>query len=85
MWWGVLSKLAETKNNLSAFNAKSKGGRAKTKEAWPQPFSRFSDSKCCKFLALLWWLPPGLEGSSRPLHQHHHLDQSLGERCMNFT
>ena len=38
MWWGVLSKLAETKNNLSAFNAKSKGGRAKTKEAWPQPF-----------------------------------------------
>ena len=26
MWWGVLSELAETKNNLSAFNAKSKGG-----------------------------------------------------------
>ena len=26
MWWGVLSKLAETKNNLSACNAKSKGG-----------------------------------------------------------
>ena len=29
MWWGVLSELAETKNNLLAFNAKSKGGRAK--------------------------------------------------------
>ena len=29
VWWGVLSELAETKNNLSAFNAKSKGGRAK--------------------------------------------------------
>ena len=29
MWWGVLSELAETKNNLSAFNAKSMGGRAK--------------------------------------------------------
>ena len=28
-WWGVLLELAETKNNLSAFNAKSKGGRAK--------------------------------------------------------
>ena len=26
---GCLSKLAETKNNLSAFNAKIKGGRAK--------------------------------------------------------
>ena len=52
---------------------------------WPQPFARFSDLKCCKFSALLWWLPPGLEGSSRPLHQHHHLDQPLGERCMNFT
>ena len=33
MWWGVLSELAETKNNLSAFNAKSKGGRAKVKVA----------------------------------------------------
>ena len=43
------------------------------------------DLKCCKFSALLWWLPPGLERSSRPLHQHHHLDQPLGERCMNFT
>ena len=29
MWWGVLLELAETKNNLSACNAKSKGGRAK--------------------------------------------------------
>ena len=29
VWWGVLSELAETKNNLSAFNAKSKGGRVK--------------------------------------------------------
>ena len=29
MWWGVLSELAEIKNNLSAGNAKSKGGRAK--------------------------------------------------------
>ena len=28
MWLDVLSELAETKN-LSAFNAKSKGGRAK--------------------------------------------------------
>ena len=27
MWWGVLLELAETKNNLSACNAKSKGGR----------------------------------------------------------
>ena len=27
--WGVLSKLAETKNNCSACNAKSKDGRAK--------------------------------------------------------
>ena len=29
VWWGVLLELAETKNNLSACNAKSKGGRAK--------------------------------------------------------
>ena len=29
MWWDVLSELAETKNNPSACNAKSKGGRAK--------------------------------------------------------
>ena len=43
------------------------------------------DLKCCKFSALLWWLSPGLEGSSRPLYQHHHLDQPLSERCMNFT
>ena len=27
MWWGVLSELAETRKNLSAYNAKSKGGR----------------------------------------------------------
>ena len=30
MWWGVLSELAETKNNFSACNAKSKCGIAKT-------------------------------------------------------
>ena len=29
VWWGVLSELAETKNNCSACNAKSEGGRAK--------------------------------------------------------
>ena len=29
MWWGVLLKFAKTKNNCSACNAKSKGGRAK--------------------------------------------------------
>ena len=29
MWWGVLSELTETKNNLSACNVKSKGGSAK--------------------------------------------------------
>ena len=29
VWWGVLSEFAETKNNCSACNAKSKGGRAK--------------------------------------------------------
>ena len=29
VWWGVLSKLAETKNNCSVCNLKSKGGRAK--------------------------------------------------------
>ena len=29
VWWGVLLELAETMNNLSVFNAKSKGGRAK--------------------------------------------------------
>ena len=46
--------------------------------AWPQPLARCIDLKCCKFLAQLWWLPSGLERSSRPLHQHHHLDQPLG-------
>ena len=51
--------------------------------AWPQ--SRFIDLKCCKFSALLWWLPPWQEGSCRPVHQHHHLDQPLGKRSMNFT
>ena len=25
MWWGVLSELAETKNNFSAFNTKKQG------------------------------------------------------------
>ena len=39
--------------------------------AWPQPFARCIDLKCCKFLAQLSWLPPGLERSSCPLHQHH--------------
>ena len=39
-----------------------------------QPLARFIDLKCCKFLARLRWLPPGLERSSCPLHQHHHLD-----------
>ena len=29
--------------------------------AWPQPFTRCIDLKCCRFLARLWWLPPGLE------------------------
>ena len=29
VWWGVLSEFAETKNNCSACNAKSKGGRTK--------------------------------------------------------
>ena len=53
--------------------------------AWLQLFARFIDLKCCKFLARPWWLPPGLERSSRPLHQHHHLDQPLGLRSMNFT
>ena len=43
-----------------------------------QPFARCIDLKCCKFLARLCWLPPGLERSSCPLHQHHHLDQPLG-------
>ena len=46
---------------------------------------RFINLKCCKFLPLLWWLPPGLEGSSHPIHQHHHLGQPLGERCMNLA
>ena len=53
--------------------------------AWLQPFARFISLKCCKISAQLWWLPPGLERSSHPLHQHHHLDQPLGEMCMNFT
>ena len=46
--------------------------------AWPKPSARCIDLKCRKFLAPLWWLPPGLERSSHPLHQHHHLDQPLG-------
>ena len=29
VWWGVLSEFAETKKNLSACNAKSKGSKAK--------------------------------------------------------
>ena len=53
--------------------------------AWPQSFATCIDLKLCKNLARLWWLPPGLERSSRPLHQHHHLEQPLGWRCMNFT
>ena len=31
---------------------------------WPQPFARCIDLKCCKCLVQLWWLPPGLEGST---------------------
>ena len=46
--------------------------------AWLQPFARCIDLKCCKFLAQIWWLPPELERSSRPFHQHYHLDQPLG-------
>ena len=30
VWWNVLSELAKTKNNPSAFNAKSKDGEAKS-------------------------------------------------------
>ena len=64
---------AETKNNCSA----SKSDRAKTQLsfvdshessvgvsvwwAWPQLFARYIDRKCCKFLAQLWLIPPGLE------------------------
>ena len=93
VWWGVLSEFAETKNNLSGCNAKSKGDRAIAQRsyvdnhesicgrqgesvwwAWPQPFARCMDLKCCKFLAQLWWLPPGLKSSSHLLHHYYHLD-----------
>ena len=46
--------------------------------AWAQLFARCIDLKRFRFLARLWWLAPGLEMSSCPLHQHHHLDQPLG-------
>ena len=38
--------------------------------ACPQPFARCIDLKCYKFWPnFAWWLPPGVEKSSYPLHQ----------------
>ena len=34
VWLGVLSEFAETKNNCSACNVKSKGGSVKSKQGW---------------------------------------------------
>ena len=40
VWWGVLSEFAETKNNLSACNSKSKAARV----VQPKPQHRFVDN-----------------------------------------
>ena len=46
MWWGVLSELAETKNNLSAFNAKARVVEQKTQCSFVDSRETMWGSQC---------------------------------------
>ena len=72
------ARVIEPKTQCSFVNSHESSVGESVWWVWPQLFARCIDWKCCKFLARLWWLPPGLERYSHPLHQHHHLDQPLG-------
>ena len=85
MWWDVLSEFNLLKLRITVQPVKQKVVEPKTQCSFVDSHegsgrNHLLDVKCCKFFGRLWWLPPGLEKSSRPLNQHHHhyLDQPLG-------
>ena len=60
------ARVVEPKTQCSFVDSYESSVGESVQWAWLEPFARCTriDQNCCKFLALLWWLPPWLEMSS---------------------
>ena len=55
-------RVVEPKAERSLVDSHKSSVRESVWWAWPQPFARCIDLKCCKFLTQLWWFLPGWRG-----------------------